>query len=168
MSRNAGPLAFLGLLVLLLSPPDSLAFGFPNGYTAESYEAALAKARRSGKPIMLYFTQYGCRYCDIIEGFLDTDELRGAFVPNYHFVVIDVTRNLRGSPFQKAMMARFKYRATPTFVFLTPAGKHLCTSYGGLNHRYDGLALHRFVQTKKGEALPEDNPAGFGCGRIEE
>ena len=153
------------ILFALGNAPVAFSYGFPAGFRVESLGQAQGAARTSGKPVMLYFTQHHCRYCDIVEGFLDSATLRAAYIPSYHFVLIDVTKNLRGDAFQKEMIDRFKYRATPTFAFLTAEGKHVCTSYGGINHQDDGLALHRFVQTRAVEQT-EDNPPGTRCGRL--
>jgi thioredoxin-related protein len=154
------------ILLACGNAPFAFGYGFPSGFRVESLEQAHTAASTSRKPIMLYFAQPHCRYCDIVEGFLDSATLRAAYIPSYHFVLIDVTKNLRGDVFQKEMIARYKVRGTPAFVFLTADGKHVCTSYGGINHKGDGLALHRFVQARAANQT-EDTSPGTRCGRLD-
>lgn len=144
---------------------QAFAFQPPAGYAAAAYDAALDAAKQSGKPVMLYFTQERCIFCKRVEALLAAEELRSAFAPNYHFVAVDLTRGQPRTAAEQDLIDRLRIGLAPTFVFLNRDGQHICTSYGGIGRAEEGLAVHRFVQARKDDAVG-GKPAGSRCGLV--
>lgn len=104
----------------------------PPKYTFLSYDAGLAQAKKSRKPVFVYFGRYGCAWCEKTnrETFSDA-ALRKLYSDHYVLVYVDTESNKRltlpsGERVSEAELGnRFKIFATPLFVFLDPAGKTL-------------------------------------------
>ena len=90
-------LALLLFLVSLTAPQPAFALGFPREYQAISGREAIEAASRSGKPIIIYFAQPGCGWCDKVEDLLDSSKLQKDLVDNYHFVDINIARKKKSS-----------------------------------------------------------------------
>jgi len=101
----------------------------PPGYPFVGFDAGLAAARASGKPIFLYFGRYGCAWCDHTNKKTFSDAaLKKLYTANYELVYVDAESGKRltlpsGERITEAELgARLKAFATPLFVYLTPQG----------------------------------------------
>lgn len=101
----------------------------PPGYRFVGYDAGLAAARASGKPIFLYFGRYGCAWCDHTNKKTFSDAaLKKLYTENYELVYVDAESGKRltlpsGERITEAELGvRLQAFATPLFVYLTPQG----------------------------------------------
>lgn len=104
----------------------------PKGYHFVSFDAGLAAAKSSGKPIFLYFGRYGCAWCDHTNKQTFSDAgLKKLYTQNYELVYVDAESGKRltlptGERITEAELgARLEAFATPLFVYLTPAGEKI-------------------------------------------
>lgn len=129
---------------MLLCCVHSHAYGFPRGYLTQNGADALAAAEISGKPLLIYFTQPDCSWCDKVEVLLDQPASRELLVNQYHFMDIDIQRS-RDSV-SKALLAALKVKGTPAFGVISPAGKVVCVHYGNIASASDLAAIHAGIQ----------------------
>jgi thioredoxin-related protein len=101
----------------------------PPGYPFVGFDAGLAAARASGKPIFLYFGRYGCAWCDHTNKKTFSDgALKRLYTENYELVYVDAESGRRltlptGERITEAELgARLQAFATPLFVYMTPQG----------------------------------------------
>lgn len=119
------------LLSFCLSTAAAHADAPPN-YRFLSYDEGLAEAKKTRKPVFVYFGRYGCAWCEKTnrETFSDT-ALRKLYSDHYVLVYVDTESNKRltlpsGERLTEAELGnRFKIFATPLFVYLDAAGKTL-------------------------------------------
>ncbi len=104
----------------------------PPGYPFVDFDAGLAAARESGKPIFLYFGRYGCAWCDHTNRKTFSDAaLKALYTENYVLVYVDAESGKRltlpsGERITEAELGvRLQAFATPLFVYLTPAGEKI-------------------------------------------
>lgn len=104
----------------------------PPGYPFVDFDAGLAAARASGKPIFLYFGRYGCAWCDHTNKKTFSDAgLKKLYTENYALVYVDAESGKRltlptGERITEAELgARLQAFATPLFVYMTPAGEKI-------------------------------------------
>lgn len=104
----------------------------PAGYPFVNFDAGLAAARTSGKPIFLYFGRYGCAWCDHTNRKTFSDAgLKKLYAENYELVYVDAESGRRltlptGERITEAELgARLQAFATPLFVYMTPAGEKI-------------------------------------------
>lgn len=104
----------------------------PPKYNFLVYDDGLAQAKKSRKPVFVYFGRYGCAWCDKTnrETFSDA-KLRKLYSDHYVLVYVDTESNKRltlptGERLTEAELGHhYKIFATPLFVFLDPAGNTL-------------------------------------------
>src|SRR5574340_912247 len=157
----------------------------PPGYPFVGFDAGLAAAKSSGKPIFLYFGRYGCAWCDLTNKKTFSDAaLKKLYTENYVLVYVDAESGKRltlpsGERITEAELgARLQAFATPLFVYLTPQGDKImqvpcCSSWtvsregGGPaagrsgGQRAGGVAMERTADRQLG-ARREDLPtSGF-------
>lgn len=104
----------------------------PPKYNFLAYDDGLALAKKSGKPVFVYFGRYGCAWCEKTnrETFSDA-RLRKLYSEHYVLVYVDTESNKRltlptGERLTEAELGhRYKIFATPLFAFLDPAGNTL-------------------------------------------
>jgi thioredoxin-related protein len=104
----------------------------PAGYPFVGFDAGLAAAKSSGKPIFLYFGRYGCAWCDHTNKKTFSDAaLKKLYTENYELVYVDAESGKRltlpsGERITEAELgARLQAFATPLFVYMTPAGEKI-------------------------------------------
>ena len=104
----------------------------PPGYPFVGFDAGLAAARSSGKPIFLYFGRYGCAWCALTNKKTFSDAaLKKLYTENYVLVYVDAESGKRltlpsGERITEAELgARLQAFATPLFVYLTPQGEKI-------------------------------------------
>lgn len=143
------PLA-LSLALSLVAVPagaGSLPPGFDDNPTVVD---AVAKARGTGKPVIVYFSDHDCRACGALDGWLVRGDVRQAFAPGYHFSVVF------GSDLVPAERERWRAtyipRGAPSWVVLAADGSYLCTSAGGFSNATAALELHRVLSKAAGKA----------------
>ncbi len=92
------------------------------------HDQALAKARESGRPMMIDFTAEWCAACHELEKYTYTDSAviaeSGRFVP----LMLDCTDDK--DPAIKALQARYGVSGLPTIVFVMPDGTIVKTLIG--------------------------------------
>jgi thioredoxin-related protein len=104
----------------------------PPGYAFVGFDAGLAAAKASGKPVFLYFGRYGCAWCDHTNRKTFSDPaLKALYSANYVLVYVDAESGRRvtlpsGERITEAELgARLQAFATPLFVYLTPQGEKI-------------------------------------------
>jgi thioredoxin-related protein len=104
----------------------------PPGYPFVSFDAGLAAAKTSGKPIFLYFGRYGCAWCDHTnKKTFSNAALKKLYTEHYELVYVDAESGKRltlptGERITEAELGvRLQAFATPLFVYLTPAGEKI-------------------------------------------
>ncbi|MDT3705393.1 MAG: thioredoxin family protein [Thiobacillus sp.] len=104
----------------------------PPGYPFVGFDASLAAAKSSGKPIFLYFGRYGCAWCDLTNKKTFSDAaLKKLYTQNYELVYVDAESGKRltlpsGERITEAELGvRLQAFATPLFVYMTPAGEKI-------------------------------------------
>jgi thioredoxin-related protein len=104
----------------------------PKGYPFVDYNAGLAAAKASGKPVFLYFGRYGCAWCDHTNKKTFSDAgLKALYSEHYELVYADAESGKRitlpsGERITEAELGvRLKAFATPLFVYLTPQGEKI-------------------------------------------
>jgi thioredoxin-related protein len=135
--------AVLAVVAFAYSVP-SHAYGFPRGYLTQNGADALAAAEVSGKPLLIYFTQPDCSWCDKVEVLLDQPESRKMLSDQYHFMDIDIQRSKDNVA--KALLNALKVKGTPAFGVISPAGKVVCMHYGNIRSASDLAAIHAGIQ----------------------
>ncbi len=80
-----------------------------------NYKEALAIAKKEHKPVMLMITQPHCNMCAYMDEVAFENEELADYVEE-NFVPLKLNRNI-------ARKLGFRDYGTPTFYFLTPAGK---------------------------------------------
>jgi thioredoxin-related protein len=133
--------------------------GFPKSYQAQSGHDALVAASESGKPIMIYFSQTNCIWCQKVEHLLKTSEMRFALIENYHFINVDIGRS--GEPAADGLKKMFKVRGTPAFAFLAPKGDAICMVYGNIRDDDELARINSTVQALFKGAKATGGRAGF-------
>lgn len=104
----------------------------PPNYTFLSYDQGLAQAKKTRKPLFVYFGRYGCAWCEKTnrETFSDAS-LRKLYTDHYVLVYVDTESSKRltlptGERLTEAELGtRFKIFATPLFAYLDPRGNTL-------------------------------------------
>jgi thiol:disulfide interchange protein DsbD len=97
------------------------------------YEEGLAYARRTGKPMLLDFTGYGCVNCRKMEAFVLANDSVKARLQNYVFIELYVDDRLdkdadgesEGNENSRLQRERFGSNAQPFFVQLDPYGQQV-------------------------------------------
>ena len=109
----------------------------PKGYHFVGFDAGLAAAKSSGKPIFMYFGRYGCAWCDHTNKTTFSDAgLKKLYSDNYVLVYVDAESGKRltlptGERITEAELgARLQAFATPLFVYLTPQGDKIFQAPG--------------------------------------
>lgn len=132
MTRSQHGVALWLLAFALIFPTAAVEADPPPKYNFVSYDDGLAKAKKSGKPIFVYFGRYGCAWCEKTnrETFSDA-KLRKLYSDHYVLVYVDTESSKRltlptGERLTEAELGnRYKIFATPLFAFLDPAGNTL-------------------------------------------
>jgi hypothetical protein len=138
--------AFAAALALSagLIVPGAQASTFPPGFDDNpSVIEALAKARNTGKPVIVYFTEHNCRACGALDGWLLRRDVRQAFGSAYHFSMVfgdDMVAEERAR-----WRATYSPRGAPSWVVLAADGSYLCTSPGGFVNATAALELHKVL-----------------------
>lgn len=154
LSHRSGPTLMTGrsrfcAQLIALTLGAGIAFsaacaGFPRMYKAQTGRDALDAAARSGKPIMIYFSQPDCVWCDRVEHVLRTAESRFDVVDHYHFVNINIRQSDDAAA--RALKNMFRVRGTPAFAFLSPRGQPICMLYGNIADDEELAEIDRTVQ----------------------
>jgi hypothetical protein len=131
-------------LSLGLGAPGAHASNLPPGFDDNpSVIDALAKARDTGKPVIVYFTEQNCRACGALDGWLLRSDVRQAFASGYHFSMVfgdDMVPQERAR-----WRATYSPRGAPSWVVLAADGSYLCTSPGGFVNATAALELHKVL-----------------------
>jgi thioredoxin-related protein len=92
----------------------------------DSYEDALIKAQKEKKMMLVMLSQYGCDACDYMKVVVfEDDDLVDEISKDFVWVIIDVNYDV--------IPDGLRYFGTPTFHFLSSAGKKLYEAPGYYN-----------------------------------
>lgn len=156
LAARAVRAALLASLAALV--PAASATGLPPGFDDNpSVIEALAKARATGKPVILYFTEHDCRSCSALDGWLVRGDIRQAFSGGYHFSMVfgdDMVPQER-----ERWKATYSPGGAPAWVVLAADGRYLCTAPGGFVNATAAMELHKLLSravTRTG--APADGP----------
>jgi hypothetical protein len=142
MKHSALAAAFALLLPALV--PSALATNLPPGFDDNpSVVDAVAKARDTGKPVIVYFTEQNCSACGALDGWLLRSDIRQAFAGGYHFSMVfgdDMVPEERAR-----WRATYSPRGAPSWVVLAADGSYLCTATGGFANATAALELHKVL-----------------------
>lgn len=123
---------------------------------------AVAKARTSGKPVVVYYAEQACPVCDAHDGWLVRADVRQAYKDAYHFAVV------YGDDMVPEERARWKAtwvpRGAPSWVVLDAGGGYVCTASGGFGNATAALELHRVLS----RALSARSAAGVAVSKVSE
>ncbi len=104
----------------------------PSGYDFVGFDAGLAAAQASGKPVFLYFGRYGCAWCEHTNRKTFSDpELKKRYSAHYVLVYVDAEPGRRvtlpsGERITGTELGtRLNTFATPLFVCVTPQGEKI-------------------------------------------
>lgn len=150
-------------LLFLCHVAESLALGLPRDYRPTSGRRALEAAKESGKPILVYFTQENCIWCERLEQLLTRTELNATLVQSYHFMNIDIGNN-RDSV-SKTLTQMLRVRGTPALAALAPNGDVLCMIYGSLKDDKELGQVHANIQAMHKGAKPTVIQNGYASCR---
>ena len=134
------PLAFILILILT----TSVYAGSPKGYPFYSFDKAMQQAKKTSKPIFVYFGRYGCGYCEKTnkEAFSDAG-VKLAYTNHYILAYVDSESGKRlrlpsGERItERELGTRYKAFVTPVFSFISS----------------DGTLLHRKIGVQSIETL---------------
>lgn len=137
---------------------SAIASTLPPGFDDNpSVVDAVAKARSTGKPVILYFTDHNCHTCGALEGWLVRGDIRQAFGGGYHFSMVfgdDMVPEER-----ERWKATYSPKGAPAWVVLAADGSYLCTASGGFPNASAALELHKVLSratAKNGDAKNGD------------
>lgn len=120
----------------------------------ESYTTALAEAKKTHRPLMLFLTQPGCKTCRYMEEQVFPDPKVSAYL-NEHYIAA------RFHIQEPELPERFRVEMSPIFTFVDPAsGEVLDQIIGGKKPEYFYDALEELV-----EWYPNFHPSGTKKGR---
>lgn len=141
---------------LLAVAPLTHAGILPPGYDDQpSVVDAVARARETGKPVIVYFTESKCQTCDSLQGWLLRSDIRQAFAKGYHFSIVsgdDMVPEER-----ERWRMTYSPRGAPAWVVLAADGSYLCTASGGFATSNAALELHRVLSTAVARQVKEPN-----------
>ena len=80
-------------------------------------------AAKSGKPVVIYFTQENCVWCDRVENLLNRSELQSKLVDSYHFVNVDIGMANKQS-WNAELTKMLSVRGTLAFAAIKASGDH--------------------------------------------
>lgn len=151
------------LLAAILASTVAGAFAatLPTGYDDNpTIVEAVAKARISGKPVIVYFAEQNCQVCDAHDGWLVRADVRQAYKDSYHFAVVygdDMVAEERAR-----WRAAYAPRGAPSWVVLDSEGGYLCTSSGGFGNATAALDLHKVLT----RALAAQNASNGSISKV--
>ena len=127
-----------------LVAPAVGAVTLPPGYDDNpSVVEAVAKARESGKPVIIYVAERVCQVCQAIDGWLVRGDVRQAYKDSYHFAVVFADDMV---PEERARWrATYSPRGAPSWVVLASDGSYVCTANGAFANGTAALELHKLL-----------------------
>ena len=131
----------------------SHANGLPRAYESKSGKAAMESAARSGKPVVIYFTQENCVWCDRVENLLDRSALQEKLVDSYHFVNVDIGLGKKQT-WNAELTKMLAVRGTPAFAAIKASGDLICMSYGTIKDDAELADFHQNIQSLNAGAKP--------------
>jgi predicted DCC family thiol-disulfide oxidoreductase YuxK len=136
--------SLLAAAFVSLAAASAYAATLPAGYDDNpSVIDAVAKAKTTGKPVVVYFAEQNCPVCDAHDGWLVRADVRQAYKDAYHFAVV------YGDDMVAEERARWKAtyvpRGAPSWVVLDAEGRYVCTASGGFANATAALELHRVL-----------------------
>jgi hypothetical protein len=152
---------FLVAVAAALAVPAAVASTLPAGFDDNpSVVDAVAKARSTGKPVIVYYTGHNCQACGALDGWLVRGDIRQAFGPSYHFSMVfgdDLVPEER-----ERWRATYSPRGAPAWVVLGADGSYLCTASGGFASATAALELHKLLS--RATTRPADGMVKVGDG----
>ena len=132
---------------------ESQANGLPRAYESKSGKTAMEAAAKSGKPVVIYFTQENCVWCDRVENLLNRSELQSKLVDSYHFVNVDIGMANKQS-WNAELTKMLSVRGTPAFAAIKASGDLLCMNYGTIQDDAELARFHESIQSLNKGAKP--------------
>ncbi|HEU0201088.1 MAG TPA: thioredoxin family protein [Burkholderiaceae bacterium] len=115
-------------------------------------EAALAAAKASDQPVIIYYTRQRCPPCDVLRTRLSSDPLREHYAKAFHYAVI--WGDQMDSTERAGWRDRYGVSSAPTWVVMRSDGGYLCTAVGGFGSVEGGLRLFRLLQKAANVNVP--------------
>ena len=132
---------------------EANANGLPRAYDSKSGKTAMEASAKSGKPVVIYFTQENCVWCDRVENLLDRTELQTKLVDSYHFVNVDISMAKKQS-WNAELTKMLSVRGTPAFAAIKASGDLLCMNYGTIQDDTELARFHESIQSLNKGAKP--------------
>ena len=134
-------------LIVLISCwlQNSHANGLPRAYEPRSGKAAMEAAAKSGKPVIIYFTQEDCIWCERVEALLNNTKLQPKLAESYYFVNVDI-RLAKKQSWNSALAKMLAVKGTPAFAAIRPNGDLLCMIYGMIGDESELNRIHDNIQ----------------------
>lgn len=153
--------SLLAAALVCVAAVSAVAATLPPGYDDNpSVIDAVAKAKTTGKPVVVYFAEQNCPVCDAHDGWLVRADVRQAYKDAYHFAVVygdDMTTEERAR-----WKATYVPRGAPSWVVLDSEGGYVCTSSGGFANANSALDLHKVLV----KAFSKANAAAGTVSRV--
>lgn len=110
----------------LLMLASAFAFAAPAVPLLTDWQADSREAARSQRPVVLFFTLPGCRYCeDVRQRYMLSLVREGKLVREVVLGSATPVAGLDGAPTQDAVVRKFGVRAAPTVLFVDARGRAL-------------------------------------------
>ncbi|MCX7856768.1 MAG: thioredoxin family protein [Deltaproteobacteria bacterium] len=106
---------------------------------ATDYDEELKRAKRENKPILLYFYNRYCPYCDMMERNVILDKSVKKIIDN-HIVFVWIDGDKR-----KDLMRNYEVFGFPTVILLEPSGKPI-SSVPGYIHKENFLKILEYLK----------------------
>jgi thiol:disulfide interchange protein DsbD len=104
-------------------PRTGVGGGTPAEAAISSYEAALAEAKKTGKPIFLEFTGVTCTNCQVMKGTVLASPAVRALTAQFVFAELYTDRQVAGDEEnRKLLVDKFQGYALPFYMTLGPDG----------------------------------------------
>ena len=138
--------------VLFGLPALAAAAGLPANYGPQEAGSAFDASRRSGKPMLVYFSQPDCEPCARTESVLATGEAAAILAGKFHFISVDASRP--EDPFGASMKRSLKLRGTPALAAISPTGDALCVLHGNIRDNAELREIAARIVALNEERLP--------------
>lgn len=134
-------LLYLCVFLTLFSNPSSAQGAEINWNT--HYDKAVKEAQAANKPLLLFFTEPGCRWCKKLNSeSLSTPEFAQKAGNSFVFVKVDFPKGSHSNTQNEELQKKYKVRGFPTIILLSPDEQQIgITGYrpGGGNEYADHL-----------------------------
>jgi thioredoxin-related protein len=164
-TRHSAATLFLLAMVLLLVFPGAQAKS-PDGWQFVEYNEAVRLAKRTHKPMFVYFGFATCPYCEIAnKNTFSSDALRKRYTEHYVLAYFDIRGNAAdvmtlpdGEKLTRAdAIKRLRSAPVPAWMFVSPEGKEILMRRGSRTPVEAFLQFDQYVSSNAYQRASFDN-----------